>query len=474
MSDTDDPFGEPGDLERTVIRPNPGGRRRQGGDASTPPPADPATAPGPAAGPAPSGPAARPSVPPPAAGDGALAPEMVHRTENPLLAAATPLLNLIGRLKTAPTHADPDGLRERVIQEIRAFERRLQGSDLAPELLRAAHYGLCATVDDVVLNTPWGGGSSWSTRGMVLTFHNEAYGGKRFFTLLERLERNPGRSLPVLEVYYACLALGFEGEMRVLPNGGAERSRIVEGLYGTLRGQRAAEDAALSPHWRGVAAAHRPLASFVPLWVIGVATLALLTLGFAGFSWAVNRHADAAFARLGDLPPSGEVTLVRADPTPPPPPPPPPQIGPDQLERITTFLQPEIEEGLVTVFDDATSITVRIRNTGMFGSGSASVEPSFTPVLDRVAAALAEEPGPIVIEGHTDSIPIRTLRFPSNWHLSVARAEAVQAIIAPALDDPSRITVEGMAANEPIASNDTPEGREQNRRIEIVLMKQAG
>ena len=94
---------------------------------------------------------------------------------------------------------------------------------------------------------------------MVLTFHNEAYGGKRFFTLLERLERNPGRSLPVLEVYYACLALGFEGEMRVLPNGGAEAQPDRRGALrypeGPASGRGRRPVAALARRCRGAPAA---------------------------------------------------------------------------------------------------------------------------------------------------------------------------------------------------------------------------
>ena len=77
----------------------------------------------------------------------------------------------------------------------------------------------------------------------------------------------------------------------------------------------------------------------------------------------------------------------------------------------------------------------------------------------------------MAVAGHTDSIPIRTIRFPSNWHLSLARAEAVLRILSRQLSDSSRLVADGRADTEPVAPNDTPNGRERNRRIELILLK---
>jgi len=114
---------------------------------------------------------------------------------------------------------------------------------------------------------------------------------------------------------------------------------------------------------------------------------------------------------------------------------------------------------------------VRIAAKGMFASSSATVEQAFLPVLNRIGEAVNVEPGPLLVTGHSDNIPIRSVKFPSNWHLSVARADAVKQILAQKVKDPSRLTAEGKADNQPIAPNTTPEGREQNRRVEVVLTK---
>ena len=149
------------------------------------------------------------------------------------------------------------------------------------------------------------------------------------------------------------------------------------------------------------------------------------------------------------------------------PPPPPLQ----DIDRIRRFLEPEITQGLVTVFTSGNALTIRITGNGMFGSGSDSLEPNFLAVMDRVAAALNTEPGRIIVAGHSDNIPIRTARFPSNLHLSLARAKSVMARISATLEDKGRITAEGRAEKEPIATNETADGRAQNRRIEVILVK---
>jgi type VI secretion system protein ImpK len=499
MADDDnlDPFSEPGDIDRTVIRPTPGRRGGAGGAGR--------------GGTVPPGRTARPGgqsrgqgrspfeeddggayVPPaqqlnepdreparnrsgPAAASapvGDISAALVDRSRhNPVVAAAAPLLSLIARLRLGGTHRDPDALRDRVMDEFEGFNRRLKKTDLPEDQHRTAHYVLSATMDDVVLNTPWGSGSIWAREGMTVNFHNEAYGGKRFFNLLKRMSENPGRNARVLELIYLCLSLGFEGEMRVLDRGRSEHRRTRDGLYRLLADIRGELPEDLSPHWRGVDAGHRPVSALIPVWVIASATAVLLVLLYIGFAWWLNADSDDLYARYAGLPPTGAIVIEYEAPPPPPPPPPPEEVV-TQAERVAGFLEPEIEEGLVTVLEDPQAITVRLRARGMFESGSDTVSDRFSEVIHRVGEALNDEPGTVVIEGHTDSIPIRTVRFPSNFDLSLARAEAVRAKIAPFLDDPSRLTVEGKAATKPIATNDTAEGREANRRTDIILIKQ--
>ena len=135
---------------------------------------------------------------------------------------------------------------------------------------------------------------------------------------------------------------------------------------------------------------------------------------------------------------------------------------------------PRSTRGLVAVLGTEDAPIVRMRQSGMFASGSATrgrTNPS--PLLDRIGEALKAEPGSVQVVGYTDDQPIRTVRFPSNFQLSAARAAAAGAIIAQAMGDPGRVCRPRAGPTPiPIAPNTTPEGREANRRIEIVLHRQ--
>jgi len=149
---------------------------------------------------------------------------------------------------------------------------------------------------------------------------------------------------------------------------------------------------------------------------------------------------------------------------------PPPE--PSALDRLRAFLAPEIKEGLVEVTGTVGQPLVRITGRGMFASGSATINPSFKPLMTRIGLALKEEQGSVRVIGYTDDQPISTIAFPSNVQLSTARAKAASAMLAPSVGDAARLTAEGRADADPIAPNTTPEGRERNRRIEIVLNRQ--
>jgi len=453
---SDNPFSEPDDPDRTVIRPVPGGRR-----------AVPAPTPAPSSAfrdtPSPAPPPARSAAPIHAEGA-----EHISFGLSPLIEAAAPLLQLLGRLRSTYSQPDPGELRERAIQQIRAFEQSARDREVPMDQLRPAHYALCASLDDVVLNTPWGSAGGWAARSLVSTFHQEVRSGERFFDLLNQLKPNPGTFLPALELMYLCLSLGFQGQYRLSPRGPGELDRIREDLYAIITRQRQAADPALAPHWQGVQAPYRPARAIVPTWVMAAGALAVIGGLFVWFSSGLNAASDDSFAQLQRAPLATMPQITRVAPVRPPPPPPPQPAN----DRLCNFLKPEVDQGLITVGCDAAMAIVRIRNSGLFASGSATVAPGYVRLLERIGEALKAEKGPITVNGYTDNQPIRTVKFPSNYQLSEQRADAAREIIARTLGDPGRISAIGHADADPIASNATAEGREQNRRIEVVLRRQ--
>jgi type VI secretion system protein ImpK len=110
-----------------------------------------------------------------------------------------------------------------------------------------------------------------------------------------------------------------------------------------------------------------------------------------------------------------------------------------------------------------------IRSDHLFASGNARIEPALEPIVLRIAEALDRVPGAILVTGHTDDVPIRTARFPSNWELSTQRAASVAGLMARKLSKPERLRAEGLADSEPLAPNDSALNRARNRRVVIIL-----
>jgi type VI secretion system protein ImpK len=443
---SDDPFAEPTDSEATVIRPRPGGRVST---AAAPPPV--------AAAPPPS-----PGTVPAVGASG-------------LLAAAAPLLAAAIRIGSERGRApNVEQLRRAMVEAVRDFEKRALGTGLDTRSLRAARYALCATIDDLVLSTPWGSTSTWAAQSLTSIFHNEVSGGERFFEILQQMEQDLGRHSEVVELMYLCASLGFEGRYRVMPRGIAALTELRDSVYRTIRQRRGDFERELSPHWRGLETGYTPLIQRVPIWVMAVATLGLACLIYLGFNFSLAGTSDLAFTELTALPPHGTIVVPRTAVAPMPPPPPQPQVAAvtsAPVLNLHKFLEPEIKAGLVTVFEDPQSITVRLTNRSMFGSGSATLNASYLPLLQRIGTALQDEKGDVLVNGYTDNQPIHTVQFPSNWQLSQARADAVANVVESRLTDPKRVRAVGKGDADPIASNATPAGREANRRTEIVLLK---
>ncbi|WP_376087158.1 type VI secretion system protein TssL, long form [Roseomonas sp. CCTCC AB2023176] len=459
---SDNPFDEAGDSDRTVMRgpaPRPG---------AAPLPPQPFA---PDALQAPRGPAA--PAPILAAGVEALPRIGV----GPLAAAAAPLLEILARIGTGAMTAapEPGELRERTLTALREFEREATGI-ASPEEMREAHYVLCAALDDVVLSTAWGARSAWAAGSLGSTFHRDVRTGEHVFDRLTQMQREPGRFRGALEIGFLALSLGLIGKFRLMPNGPAEHERFRTSLYQLLLNLRGAGEKELSPHWRGVDAPHRAPGARIPAWV--ALPVALLAIGGAWFwaSDALGNRAEDLERRIAALPPGmpPEIQRVAVVVPPAPPPPPPPDVPrpPDATDSLRRFLAPEIAQGLVGVESDAQRILVRIKGTGMFPSGSATLDPRFVNIMERIGQGLKDEPGAVTVLGHSDNVPIRTLRFPSNGALSQARAEAAMDVIRRANGEPSRFRSDGRGDAEPVANNATPEGREANRRIEVLLRRE--
>ncbi len=190
---SDDPFAEPDDSDKTVIRPAPGGGARH------PPPrtARRSARPGRVRSArrrrraAPARPSAFENMAPPPVTGGA---ETIQFGLNPLVQPPPRrCCNCSAACATPSPAPNVEDLRERTVRQVRQFEQAARDAGVPNEQLRPAHYALCASIDDVVLNTPWGSQGGWAARSLVSTFHQETRSGERFFRILEDLKQNRRR-----------------------------------------------------------------------------------------------------------------------------------------------------------------------------------------------------------------------------------------------------------------------------------------
>lgn len=469
-----DPFGR-GD--RTIILPDPGGRRRPAEPAPTP-----AYQPLP---PMPSRPAAqdqddwahsdvsaRAPPPPMPSEPGERQRALVMKRDvvvaanaNPFLRAAGPLLLLLGRLRVQLSRASFSNLMEQVAASIDDFEKETRTAGVSAEQVRAAKYVVCATADDIVQNIPTDERHVWTQYSMLSRFFGERVGGVRFFEELERAKVDPVGNYHLLELIHACLGIGFQGMHRTSGGGAASLQQIQRNLYELLRRTRGVERE-VSPRWQGQALAPEAFRFQIPLWATAAVVGAFLLGLFLLLRMLLTGHSEATAQELVTLHPSTEIEIVRAVYAPPPPPPPPAPASP--AGQFQDALKAEIADNSIQVVESGNQIVLRVA-AALFAPADAQVKPAFSGLIQRLAALLEKGAGPVKVVGHTDVIPIKTVRFPSNFVLSEARAKAVAEIIRRGLTKPDRVEVEGKGADVPIASNKTPEGRARNRRVDIVV-----
>lgn len=378
----------------------------------------------------------------------------VFSGSNPILAVANPILNMIYQVRTLVHNPDPSQLRNYLIEEIKKFEVRAKADAISPEHISAARYCLCTVIDETAAQTPWGGNGVWPRYSLLVTFHNETWGGEKFFQILAKVTQAPVLHRDLIELMFFCISLGFEGRYKVVPNGHSQlellRRRLAE-ILADVKGERLK---ALSPHWMGFAKPRTAIWTLLPVWVSALFCVIAGTALFVSFALKLSDYSDSVFAQVVALP----IPAVVA-----------PAV-PVSSGHIEFMLKDEIDKQLVSVKESSGVAVVTLMGDGLFESGSVTINSNYFSVIKKIADVVQRYGKGAVVSGHTDNVPIRTARFPSNWHLSVDRARSVASYLQSALASNRAIDVQGLGDAEPIADNNTPEGRSLNRRVEIKIL----
>ncbi|MDX7985946.1 DotU family type VI secretion system protein [Xenorhabdus sp. 12] len=381
-----------------------------------------------------------------------------NNRENPLVLAANPLLNSIPQIRYSTIHPDPAGLRQKLIDEIRHFEVKCQQAKLPYEVIIGARYCLCTALDEAAALTPWGTRSVWSGSGLLVTFHNETWGGEKFFQLLATLSQKPKENLFLLELINFCLQLGFEGRYRIMDNGRSQLETVKQRLFQLLQPIRGNYPPELSPALQSIIAPVKSRYISFPLWAYAAAASILVCILYIGLNWRLSNIASATVATIYQTPiPDTSVTEQE-----------PPQAPPTL--NLQYMLRNESAAGLLSVADLADRSTVTLSGDGLFNTGSAQIKSNYLNILRHIAEAMNKLQGEILVVGYTDDRPMHSTIFSSNYTLSLARAKAVRQELQRYLDQSERVKTEGKGASNPLVPNDTPNNRAKNRRVEITLL----
>jgi type VI secretion system protein ImpK len=406
------------------------------------------------------------------------APSVDHRRAHPnqLVNAFASLLEFAPELESALPPENPEALRARLFDElIQARDATVAaGSPLARADQAAWLVG--ALLDDLALNTPWGGASAWPRQPLVVMLRGDVDAGAQFFARLEELERHPNRDRELLELQYYCMALGFRGKYRVPGRAGDRSINAVRVATARFLRDADAEGAPLSPNWKGVAASDEPSRFTVPIWVMAAAAAVLTTIIYLVLSTLLGSRTAELSALVRSMPPAAQSEIARPAPEKPAAAPPP--------VKVDFALLPEFEAaapaGLRPTLKGHESIslaTLLIQTTDpeVFQSSRAELTDSFQPLIASIAKVIIDNKdviGNITVVGHTDSVPLqRSNPLSNNQRLSEARAQTIADLLVQYGVPRERIRSEGRAATEPIADDGTRVGRALNRRVEILVEK---
>jgi type VI secretion system protein ImpK len=396
---------------------------------------------------------------------------------NTLINIFAPLLELAPELESALAPENPEAMRTRMLDElVRARDAAVAaGSSL--ERADQAAWAVAALLDDLALNTPWGGASAWPRQPLVVMLRGDVDAGTQFFTRLDELERHPNRDREMLELQYYCLALGFRGKYRVPGRAGDRSLNAVRVAAARFLRNADAEDAPLSPNWKGVIASDEPQRFIVPIWVMALAAVAIAATAYVGLSMGLSSQAVELSALVRTLPPASRGDVTRAAPKQDAP-------EPEAPQPVDFALLPEFKaaapDDLKAALSGTESVSlakliIQSSNPELFQSSRPTLTEGYEPLIASIAKVILDNKeliGKITVVGHTDNVRLQKSNpLASNQRLSEARAETIAKLLVQAGVPQESISSEGRAETDPVADNSTREGRALNRRVEVLVEK---
>lgn len=220
---------------------------------------------------------------------------------NPLCDAATPLIGLVIRLRRLDRHADVPALYQGVRNQISTVMEEVGQMDYDPATLKAYSYSLCLLLDEVVMGTPWGKCSVWSQCSLLSHFHQETWGGERFFTVMHNMIPEAAKYQHALEFMYQCLVSGLKGKYGAHPKADEEIQKIIIRLHELLRPLRGETPRRLTDPLQNVAPRNYRIKRACPLWTPWALAVVVLACAYTIYALRLNAITQEVLASLDQL-----------------------------------------------------------------------------------------------------------------------------------------------------------------------------
>lgn len=220
---------------------------------------------------------------------------------NPLIDAALPLFGLVMRVRKLNQNPDVEKLYETVRNQIASVSEEVSRQDYDNATQLAYRYCLCSFIDEAVMGTPWGSQSIWAERSLLSIYHDETWGGEKFFTVLSRMMLDQEKYRDVLEFMYLCLCMGFKGRYGVQINSGDELQAIITKLHKSLRQMRGDTPEGLTNARANVAPRNTKVGRQWPWWTPWAIGALVLVVAYLLYSLILGGTANEVLHSLDQI-----------------------------------------------------------------------------------------------------------------------------------------------------------------------------
>jgi type VI secretion system protein ImpK len=430
------------DLSKTMIIPNPGGRRKSASSQSF-------------------------ESSPTAFSQPNNVPEPVNLNasaqcdgENIILSCASDLVILASHIRSLEPSNSIEQLRRDIETLVTKFDQQISQFNLSKEVGLTARYLICCLVDELVLSTPWGADSVWSQQTLLSKYHNESSGGEKFFLIVNKLLEQPQRNIDLIELCYVCLSSGFCGKYRISKQGESELLQISQNLYAPIEQIRPISRD-LSPAWQGVGKTETGFVKQFPLPVFFLVLGFILLAVYIAFLSSLKAKVDPLYQKIESI--GWEQSERKVKNT---------QSNHLNINSVADSLKKTlrvyIDDKIISVGVRNDQLIIRFVSTSLFKSGSTTVNEEALPDVNVLVNAIQDYADRILVVGHTDS----TGKADSNWVISRKRADAIAKWLAKSNKQLPNTMTRGVADTQPLVSNDNDSDYNQsiNRRVELTLI----